>query len=108
MSRLVSQQAFNRVNNLLKNTNGTIVIGGDTDEGTKYIGPTVVKDVKPEDCLMSECVARRRYFNFLMYRRYSVMVDREIFGPILPIMPVNSIDEGLAYVNAQCVVLTVL
>ncbi|KAJ3880668.1 NAD-aldehyde dehydrogenase [Lentinula edodes] len=79
MSRLVSQQAFNRVNNLLKNTNGTIVIGGDTDEGTKYIGPTVVKDVKPEDCLMSE----------------------EIFGPILPIMPVNSIDEGLAYVNAH-------
>ncbi|KAJ3736030.1 NAD-aldehyde dehydrogenase [Lentinula guzmanii] len=79
MSRMVSPQAFTRVNNLLKNTKGTIVLGGDTDETTKYIGPTVVKDVKPEDCLMSE----------------------EIFGPILPIMPVSSIDEGLAYVNAH-------
>ncbi|KAF5389876.1 hypothetical protein D9757_003571 [Collybiopsis confluens] len=79
MSRLVSARAFTRVSNLIKNTKGTIVFGGDTDEATKYIGPTVVKDVKPDDCLMSE----------------------EIFGPILPIMPVDSVDEGLAYVNAH-------
>ncbi|KAJ3965707.1 Aldehyde/histidinol dehydrogenase [Lentinula raphanica] len=79
LSRLISPQAFTRVNNLLKNTKGTVVLGGDTDEATKYIGPTVVKDVLPDDCLMSE----------------------EIFGPILPIMPVDSIDEGLAYVNAH-------
>ncbi|KIK59512.1 hypothetical protein GYMLUDRAFT_44485 [Collybiopsis luxurians FD-317 M1] len=79
MSRLVSARAFTRVSNLLKNTKGTVVIGGDMDEATKYIGPAIVKDVKPDDCLMSE----------------------EIFGPILPIMPVDSVDEGLAYVNAH-------
>ncbi|KAF9077136.1 NAD-aldehyde dehydrogenase [Rhodocollybia butyracea] len=79
MSRLVSTPAFTRINNLIKNTKGTIVFGGDTDEATKYIGPTIVKDVMPGDCLMSE----------------------EIFGPVLPIMPVSSIEEGLAYVNAH-------
>ncbi|KAE9394091.1 NAD-aldehyde dehydrogenase [Gymnopus androsaceus JB14] len=79
MSRLVSPQAFTRVNNLIKNTKGTIVIGGETDEATKFIAPTIVKDVTPDDCLMSE----------------------EIFGPVLPIMPVSNIDEGLAYVNAH-------
>ncbi|KAF5373695.1 hypothetical protein D9758_000769 [Tetrapyrgos nigripes] len=79
MSRLVTPQAFNRVNTLLKNTNGTVVIGGETDEASKFIAPTVVKDVKPDDSLMSE----------------------EIFGPVLPIMPVNNFDEGIAYVNAH-------
>jgi len=79
MSRLVTPQAFTRVSSLLQNTKGTVVIGGDTEEATKYIGLTVVKDVKPDDRLMSE----------------------EIFGPVLPIMPVSSIDEGLAYVNAN-------
>jgi aldehyde dehydrogenase (NAD+) len=79
MSRLISPQAFNRVSNLLKTTNGTVVYGGDTDEAAKYIEPTIVKDVKPDDSLMTE----------------------EIFGPVLPIMPVDNIDEGLAYVNAH-------
>lgn len=53
-SRLVSPQAFTRVSTLLKNTKGTIVLGGETDEETKYVSPTVVKDVKPDDSLMSE------------------------------------------------------
>ncbi|THU84797.1 NAD-aldehyde dehydrogenase [Dendrothele bispora CBS 962.96] len=79
MSRLVTPQAFARVSGLLKNTKGTVVLGGETDEATKFIAPTVIKDVKPDDALMSE----------------------EIFGPLLPIMPVDSIDEGIAYVNAH-------
>jgi acyl-CoA reductase-like NAD-dependent aldehyde dehydrogenase len=28
---------------------------------------------------------------------------REIFGPVLPIMPVEDVDEAIAYVNAQFV-----
>jgi aldehyde dehydrogenase (NAD+) len=53
-SRLVTPEAFTRVSNLLKNTKGTIVLGGDTDTSMKYIAPTVVKDVKWDDSLMSE------------------------------------------------------
>lgn len=30
-------------------------------------------------------------------------VCREIFGPVLPILPVESLDEAIAYVNAQFV-----
>jgi len=56
MSRLVTPQAFARVSGLLKNTKGTIVVGGEMDEATKFIAPTVIKDVKSDDALMSECV----------------------------------------------------
>jgi aldehyde dehydrogenase (NAD+) len=38
----------------LDNTKGTVVIGGEVDEETKFIAPTVVKNVKGDDSLMSE------------------------------------------------------
>lgn len=53
-SRLVSPRHFARVKGLLDNTKGTVVIGGETDADKKYIAPTVVKDVKSDDSLMSE------------------------------------------------------
>ena len=55
-SRMITPQAFKRVKGLLDNTKGTIVFGGETDEATKFIAPTVVKDVHPDDSLMSEYV----------------------------------------------------
>ena len=51
---MVSPRHFTRVKGLLDKTKGTIVIGGETDADTKYIAPTVVKDVKGDDSLMSE------------------------------------------------------
>jgi aldehyde dehydrogenase (NAD+)/aldehyde dehydrogenase (NAD(P)+) len=41
---------------LLDNTKGTIAIGGEMHEKTKYMAPTIVKDVFADDALMSECV----------------------------------------------------
>ncbi|KAJ7461546.1 NAD-aldehyde dehydrogenase [Mycena latifolia] len=79
ITRIVNQQSFKRVNGLLQATKGTIVCGGDTDETRKFIAPTIVKDVKVDDSLMSE----------------------EIFGPILPIVPVEDVDAGIAHVNAN-------
>jgi len=76
-SRLVTPQAFKRVKGLLDNTKGKVVFGGDTDEATKFIAPTVVKDVSVDDSLMSE----------------------EIFGPILPVVPVKDLNEAIAFVN---------
>lgn len=78
-SKLVTHEAFMRVKGLLDNTMGTIVIGGETDEATKFIAPTVVRDVHGGDVLMSE----------------------EIFGPVLPIVPVEDVDEAIAFVNAR-------
>ena len=53
-SRLVSSQAYGRIASLLENTKGSVVFGGQVDKDTKYIAPTVVKDVGPDDSLMSE------------------------------------------------------
>lgn len=80
-SRIVSDAHFKRVKGLLDNTKGTVVLGGETDAAQRFIAPTIVRDVTPDDSLMSE----------------------EIFGPILPIIPVKSVEEGIELVNAKYV-----
>ncbi|KAF9047766.1 Aldehyde/histidinol dehydrogenase [Panaeolus papilionaceus] len=78
-SRIVTPQATNRIAGLLENTQGTVVVGGEVDKASKFIAPTIVKDVKATDSLMSQ----------------------EIFGPILPTVPVDDIDEAIKFVNEQ-------
>jgi len=53
-SRIISLQAYNRLAGLLDKTEGTIVLGGEKNADEKYIAPTVVRDVKGTDSLMSE------------------------------------------------------
>ena len=43
---------YRRVIGLLESTKGKIVCGGETDESTRYIAPTVIVDVSPDDQLM--------------------------------------------------------
>lgn len=80
-SRIVSDVHFKRLSGLIAQTKGKVVIGGDTDAAQKFIAPTVVKDVKFDDPLMSQ----------------------EIFGPILPILPVKDIDDAIAMINGMLV-----
>lgn len=54
-----------------------IVIGGKTSEQDRYIEPTVLINVKRSDPVMRE----------------------EIFGPILPIISVESAYDALQFVN---------
>lgn len=56
ISHIISLAHFHRLKNLLDSTSGTIAFGGQTDESRKFIAPTVVKGVKDDDSLMSECV----------------------------------------------------
>ncbi|KAG2356681.1 NAD-dependent aldehyde dehydrogenase [Suillus spraguei] len=79
ISHIINTAHFHRLKNLLDSTSGTIAFGGQTDESRKFIAPTVVKGVKDGDSLMSD----------------------EIFGPILPIMPVDDVDAAIAYINAH-------
>jgi acyl-CoA reductase-like NAD-dependent aldehyde dehydrogenase len=53
-SRLISQQATIRIGNMLQKTQGKIVFGGNVDKETRYVAPTVVRDVPVNDSLMSE------------------------------------------------------
>lgn len=58
VARLPNHGNFDRVKNLLDDTKGTVILGGDTDRETKYVAPTIVKNVGPDDSLMSEYVNR--------------------------------------------------
>ncbi|KAG0016577.1 Aldehyde dehydrogenase [Entomortierella chlamydospora] len=77
--RIVSKGHFHRLVQGLKNTQGEVVIGGDSQEDDLFIAPTLVLNVKPDDSLMQD----------------------EIFGPILPIMVVDSMEDGVDYVNSK-------
>ncbi|KAG8992632.1 hypothetical protein FRB94_011418 [Tulasnella sp. JGI-2019a] len=78
LSRIVADTHFNRLKGLLDKTEGEIVCGGETDAKTRFIAPTIVKNVKVDDPLMKA----------------------EIFGPILPIIPIKDYQEALDHVNA--------
>lgn len=59
--------------------NGKAAFGGDYDSSEKYIGPTILTDVKPSDPVMQE----------------------EIFGPILPIVNVDNAFEAIKFINSR-------
>uniref|UniRef100_A0A6J0UVH6 Aldehyde dehydrogenase n=1 Tax=Pogona vitticeps TaxID=103695 RepID=A0A6J0UVH6_9SAUR len=73
--RIVNQRHFKRVLGLLEGQK--IALGGEANETERYIAPTVLTDVSPNAKVMQE----------------------EIFGPILPIVPVNSLDEAIQFIN---------
>ncbi|KFO15008.1 Aldehyde dehydrogenase family 3 member B1, partial [Balearica regulorum gibbericeps] len=75
--RIVGDKQFRRIRALL--CSGRVAIGGQTDENERYIAPTVLADVLPSDPAMQE----------------------EIFGPILPIVVVASMDEAIDFINAR-------
>ncbi|EIW52056.1 NAD-aldehyde dehydrogenase [Trametes versicolor FP-101664 SS1] len=78
-SRIVSEAHTARIKRLIDESAGAIVFGGAADVSQKYIAPTLVKDVKSNDALMQE----------------------EIFGPVLPVIPVKSIDDAIAFINER-------
>lgn len=79
LSRIVSPRHWTRLTELLEKTSGTVAIGGDSVQEDKYIAPTVVVDVMEDDVLMKE----------------------EIFGPILPIVTVESVKDGIDFINRR-------
>ncbi|KAF9109360.1 aldehyde dehydrogenase 3, member A2 [Mortierella sp. AM989] len=75
--RIVNKSHFLRLKSLLHQSKGQIVAGGELNEDDLYISPTIVMGVEKDDKLM----------------------EGEIFGPILPIMLVDRLVEGVKYVN---------
>lgn len=74
------------------------MIGGEVDVKERYVAPTLVKDVKGDDSLLSEYVPQ----SVLQYFSHSKKkLNREIFGPILPIVPVENIDEAIRFINER-------
>uniref|UniRef100_A0A674EHV7 Aldehyde dehydrogenase n=1 Tax=Salmo trutta TaxID=8032 RepID=A0A674EHV7_SALTR len=79
MGRIVTPRHWRRLMDMLENSKGKVVIGGESREEDRYIAPTVLVDVQESDALMQE----------------------EIFGPILPILTIESLEEGIDYINRQ-------
>ncbi|XP_069577710.1 aldehyde dehydrogenase family 3 member B1 [Brachyistius frenatus] len=79
MSRIVSPRHWTRLMQLLRSTGGKVVVGGESSEEDKYFAPTVVVDVDEDDALMKE----------------------EIFGPILPILTVETLEDAIELMNRQ-------
>ena len=80
--RIVNEKHFNRLNALLHdalNKGATLLLGGDMEADGNYMSPTVLGNIGPD----------------------MEVSDEEIFGPILPIIEVGSLEETIEYINAK-------
>lgn len=77
--KIVNERQFTRLTSYLTATKGAVALGGGTDAATLRIEPTVIVDPDPAEALMTN----------------------EIFGPILPVITVASIEDAIAFVNAR-------
>ena len=75
--RLVHDRAYERVSSYLHE--GRIVAGGHTDPAERYIEPTLLAEVSPESPVMQD----------------------EIFGPLLPMIPFDETDEALRFIRER-------
>ena len=73
--KIINAKHFERVRGLIAGSK--IAIGGHSDEKTMRIEPTVLYPVKDTDPVMQE----------------------EIFGPVLPILTYNSLDEAIDFIR---------
>lgn len=73
--RIVNDRAMNRLMTLLRQ--GTIHTGGEVDTNERFIAPTIIDNIEPDCSVMQE----------------------EIFGPILPVLSFEQIDEAISYIN---------
>jgi len=76
---IVNQRQFDRLVSLISTTDGKVVAGGRSDTGSLKIEPTVIVDPSPDDPVMSD----------------------EIFGPLLPVLTVESLDQAVDFVNSR-------
>ena len=78
MVRIINDKHFERVCNILDNS-GNIVIGGARDAETRFIEPAVLTEV-PID---------------------SPAMQQEIFGPVLPVLPYEKLDDCIDFIRSR-------
>ena len=77
MPVIVSEKHFARVTALLEGQ--TAVVGGEFDEKTRFVAPTLLDGVLPDSPVMQE----------------------EIFGPILPMLEFSRLDEAIDFIRSR-------
>ncbi len=78
MVRIINDKHFERVCNILDNS-GNVVIGGARGAETRFIEPAVLTDV-PID---------------------SPAMQQEIFGPVLPVLPYEKLDDCIDFIRSR-------
>ena len=73
--RIINDRHFERVSKLIDS--GKLAMGGQLDATDRYIAPTVIVDVPPDSPVMQE----------------------EIFGPILPVVRANNLEDAIAHIR---------
>ena len=76
-ARIINTKQFDTLVEYLKD--GDVVFGGGSNRDERYIAPTILKNVSPD----------------------SPVMQNEIFGPILPILPFKTMDEALKFVQLR-------
>ncbi|XP_013137411.1 PREDICTED: aldehyde dehydrogenase, dimeric NADP-preferring isoform X5 [Papilio polytes] len=79
LCRIINSRHFSRLQALIDASKDKIAIGGQTDPTERFIAPTILTNVKGTDKIMED----------------------EIFGPILPIVPVENAYEAIKFINAR-------
>ena len=77
--RIINEGHFNRLAALVADPeNGRVALGGQHDRSVKYLAPTILTGTAPDAPIMSA----------------------EIFGPVLPVVTVESAGAAIAHINA--------
>jgi aldehyde dehydrogenase (NAD+) len=77
LGKIINQKHFDRLSGLLKNQK--VLVGGTTYPELLKIEPTVLEKITHENIIMQE----------------------EIFGPILPVLTYSNLDNVISYINQQ-------
>lgn len=80
--RIVNEKHFTRLTELLQEAlqqGAKLEFGGEADQGSRYLHPVILSNVPLHARLMQE----------------------EIFGPILPVIPYKNLDEAIAFINQK-------
>jgi aldehyde dehydrogenase (NAD+) len=75
--RIINEVTIERLSDLIKNE--IIFIGGKTEKENRYFSPTILTDVTVDSAIM----------------------QNEIFGPILPILTFNNLNEVITFINRK-------
>ncbi len=74
-ARIINEGHFQRLRALL--SDGRIIYGGEAVREERYIAPSIMDDIKPD----------------------SPLIHEEIFGPILPVLEFEELEEAISLVN---------
>uniref|UniRef100_A0A2A4JQY4 Aldehyde dehydrogenase domain-containing protein n=1 Tax=Heliothis virescens TaxID=7102 RepID=A0A2A4JQY4_HELVI len=78
-ARIINSRHFSRLQALVDASKDKVAIGGSYDANDKFIEPTIITNVVASDKIMQD----------------------EIFGPLLPIVPIENAFEAIQFINER-------